>query len=84
MAASIYESVYSFPSIRTYSSVLRSFYSINSQMERYRKQAQIDRGGTDAPSFGSLIHTQTIYDLLGKPLDNIPTFHIGGTNGKVY
>ena len=23
-----------------------------------------------------------LYECLGKPLDNIPTIHIGGTNGK--
>eukprot|EP01038_Epipyxis_sp_PR26KG_P009145 gene9145-12334_t len=56
-----------------YPSMLRAFYRINQQL---RKE------GIMAPSEESIHNTMKLYDLLDKPLDNIPTVHIGGTNGK--
>ena len=38
--------------------------------------------GIEMPNADSLATTRKLYELLGSPLDKIPTIHIGGTNGK--
>jgi hypothetical protein len=60
--------------VDTYPSYLRMLLSIN---ERLKKD------GILAPSDNSIVHTATLYDLIGKPLNRIPTILVGGTNGKV-
>ena len=45
--------------------------------------AKLRADGVLAPNSNSLSNTMNLYELVGKPLDRIPTFHIGGTNGKV-
>ena len=57
-----------------YPSMLRHLYSINDLLKK---------DGILAPSDASLTNTSRLYDLIGRPLDKIPTLHIGGTNGKV-
>lgn len=57
-----------------YPAHLRQFYAINSGL---RKE------GISAPQEISLANTRRLYEILGSPLDKIPTLHIGGTNGKV-
>jgi hypothetical protein len=39
--------------------------------------------GVLAPTADSLINTKKLYESFNKPLDSIPTIHVGGTNGKV-
>jgi folylpolyglutamate synthase/dihydropteroate synthase len=60
--------------IKDYPSTLRYLYALN---------ANLSRGGVQAPSHKSLDNTRLLYELIGKPLDKIPTVIIGGTNGKV-
>ncbi len=43
---------------------------------------KLSRSGVKAPSEEALVNTQRLYELIGKPLDFIPTVHVGGTNGK--
>ncbi len=57
-----------------YPSMLRLYYGINSNLKKE---------GILAPFAASVLNTKRLYDLIGQPLDNIPTIHIGGTNGKV-
>lgn len=54
--------------------MLRLYYGIN---------AALKRDGILAPMLASVQNTKSLYDLIGKPLDSIPTIHVGGTNGKV-
>jgi folylpolyglutamate synthase/dihydropteroate synthase len=60
--------------IRDYPHLLRTLYNVNDLLKR---------DGIMAPSDDSVHNTDKIYDLIGRPLDRIPTIHIGGTNGKV-
>jgi len=39
--------------------------------------------GITAPSDVSLANVAMLYEKLGRPLDNTPILHVGGTNGKV-
>eukprot|EP01032_Pedospumella_encystans_P014808 gene14808-16980_t len=56
-----------------YPAHLRQFYAINSGL---RKE------GISAPQEISLANTKRLYEIIGSPLDEIPTLHVGGTNGK--
>lgn len=58
----------------SYTSLLATLYNINNLLKR---------DGIMAPSDSSFLNTKKLYDLIGRPLDKIPTIHIGGTNGKV-
>jgi hypothetical protein len=58
----------------SYPTLLRHLYSINDLLKK---------DGILAPSDSSLTNTSRLYDLIGRPLDKIPTLHVGGTNGKV-
>ena len=58
----------------SYPILLRHLYSINDLLKK---------DGILAPSDSSLTNTSRLYDLIGRPLDKIPTVHVGGTNGKV-
>ncbi len=53
---------------------LNHLYGVNSRLKGE---------GILAPSSLSLENTRSLYELIGKPLDRIPTIHVGGTNGKV-
>lgn len=66
--------IYSIGTAVSYPSLLRLFYTIN---------ASLKRDGISAPSDDSLRNTRELYELIGRPLDTIPTIHVGGTNGKV-
>jgi hypothetical protein len=57
-----------------YGTALKYLYGINSRLKAE---------GILAPNSNSLTNTKELYKLIGKPLDTIPTIHIGGTNGKV-
>jgi dihydrofolate synthase/folylpolyglutamate synthase len=57
----------------SYSNLLDALYSVN---------GKLSRSGVKAPSEEALVNTRRLYELLGKPLDSIPTVHVGGTNGK--
>jgi dihydrofolate synthase/folylpolyglutamate synthase len=57
----------------TYPSLLRALYNVNDLLKR---------DGIMAPSEDSLKNTRSLYERIGKPLDKIPTIHVGGTNGK--
>ena len=57
-----------------YSAHLRRFNRIN---------ADLKRDGILAPSNSSIEATDKLYGAIGRPLDSIPTIHVGGTNGKV-
>jgi len=57
-----------------YPAHLRQFYAINSGL---RKE------GISVPQEISLANTKRLYEIIGSPLDSIPTLHVGGTNGKV-
>lgn len=57
----------------TYSACLKFLYGINDKLKK---------DGIMAPSDSSLSNTSRLYDLIGRPLDRIPTVHVGGTNGK--
>ena len=57
----------------TYPDCLRRLYSINGALKS---------DGITMPSQDSLAGTRALYELLGRPLDRIPTIHVGGTNGK--
>jgi dihydrofolate synthase/folylpolyglutamate synthase len=57
----------------TYPQCLRWLYAINDKLKA---------DGISAPSDASLTNTRRLYDLIGRPLDRIPTVHVGGTNGK--
>ena len=54
-----------------YASCLRRLYNIN---------GSLNRDGIVMPN--DLDGTRRLYQLLGSPLDRIPTIHVGGTNGK--
>ena len=56
-----------------YTSSLKVLYAVN---------GRLNKNGIQMPSEGSLANTRKLYELLGKPLDRIPTIHVGGTNGK--
>jgi hypothetical protein len=58
----------------TYPQLLRMLCSINDSLKR---------DGILAPTDVSLVNTARLYELIGKPLDKIPTVIVGGTNGKV-
>jgi len=58
----------------SYPAVLRLLYSVNDSLKA---------DGIMAPSDDSLVHTRRLYELISRPLDQIPTVHVGGTNGKV-
>lgn len=60
--------------VANYPTLLRHLYSINDLLKK---------DGIMAPSDASLTNTSRLYNLIGRPLDRIPTLHIGGTNGKV-
>ena len=62
-----------FPCGESYSECLRKLYSVNSSL---------NTSGITMPSSGNLDNTMKLYELIGKPLDSIPTIHVGGTNGK--
>lgn len=47
-----------------------------------RVNGKLNKSGVKAPSEEALVNTRRLYELLGKPLDRIPTVHVGGTNGK--
>lgn len=57
-----------------YPAMLRTLCGVN---------ARLKKDGILAPTGGSLQNTKRLYALIGQPLDNIPTIHVGGTNGKV-
>lgn len=59
---------------KNYSNGLKYLYSINNRLKNE---------GVLAPNLNSILNTNNLYNLIGKPLDKIPTIHIGGTNGKV-
>eukprot|EP00602_Paraphysomonas_sp_CaronLab_P009263 CAMPEP_0185036208 /NCGR_PEP_ID=MMETSP1103-20130426/28823_1 /TAXON_ID=36769 /ORGANISM="Paraphysomonas bandaiensis, Strain Caron Lab Isolate" /LENGTH=553 /DNA_ID=CAMNT_0027573663 /DNA_START=23 /DNA_END=1684 /DNA_ORIENTATION=+ len=58
---------------KNYTAALKHLNSVNSILKAE---------GILAPSSMSLANTFHLYELIGKPLDRIPTIHIGGTNGK--
>ena len=58
-----------------YPKYLKLYYGVN---------AKLKKDGIMAPQEASLLNTMKMYDALGKPLDTIPTLHVGGTNGKVF
>jgi dihydrofolate synthase / folylpolyglutamate synthase len=60
----------------SYESLIGIMNSINSKI------CQISNVGFDAPTVDTLQQTNRLYSLIGKPLDSIPTIHVGGTNGK--
>ena len=62
-----------YPVGSTYPECLRRLNSIN---------GLLNTEGITMPSDGSLESTRRLYELIGKPLDRIPTVHVGGTNGK--
>ena len=75
MSSTVYQNIY-FPVDgigSTYAANLRFLNSINDKLKK---------DGILAPSDSSLTNTLRLYDLIGRPLDRIPTVHIGGTNGK--
>lgn len=57
----------------SYPDILAAIYNVNGLL---RKE------GIMAPSEDSLNNTRRLYDLVGSPLNRIPTIHVGGTNGK--
>lgn len=59
---------------KSYPKALQYLYDIN---------AKLRGDGVLAPNATSLSNTLNLYELVGKPLDRIPTIHVGGTNGKV-
>ena len=62
-----------YPVGSTYPECLRRLYAIN---------GLIKKDGIVMPGDDSLESTRKLYELMGKPLDRIPTIHVGGTNGK--
>jgi len=58
----------------TYPSLLQTLYNVNDLLKR---------DGVMAPSQDSIVNTRKLYEVIGRPLDKIPTIHVGGTNGKV-
>ena len=75
MSSSVYQNIY-FPAEgigSSYPENLRFLYGINDKLKK---------DGILAPSDSSLTNTLRLYDLIGRPLDRIPTVHVGGTNGK--
>lgn len=58
-----------------YTTILKTLNGINDNLKQ--------DGVIYAPNDDSLLNTSKLYDLIGRPLDKIPTIHIGGTNGKV-
>lgn len=60
-----------YPLGEDYPSCLRRIYAIN---------GSLNRDGIVMPN--TLDGTLRLYQLLGSPLDRIPTIHVGGTNGK--
>lgn len=56
-----------------YPAHLKLFYGIN---------AGLRREGISAPQEVSIANTRKLYEVIGSPLDSIPTLHVGGTNGK--
>ena len=75
MSSNVYQNIY-FPTEgigSSYPANLRFLYGINDKLKK---------DGILAPSDSSLTNTLRLYDLIGRPLDRIPTVHVGGTNGK--
>ena len=59
----------------SYANILDTLYAVN---------GKLSRAGIKAPSKEHLVITNTLYELIGRPLDtgSIVTVHVGGTNGK--
>lgn len=59
----------------SYPNTLDTLYTVN---------AKLNRAGIKAPSEEHLVKTDTLYGLIGRPLDvgSMVTIHVGGTNGK--
>lgn len=66
--------IYRLPESRQYPEYLRSLYGVNRKLRK---------DGILAPGDASVHNVRALYKALGRPLDKIPTIHVGGTNGKV-
>jgi len=60
------------PATKSYSGLLRHLYSVNDLITAEGRVVTI-----------SLESIARIYQSIGRPIDNIPIIHVGGTNGKV-
>eukprot|EP01039_Chlorochromonas_danica_P007974 gene7974-8795_t len=65
--------IYSPSLIQSYPDTLRFLQSLNKKLKT---------DGVLAPTSSSIDHVRTLYNALGRPLDDIPVVHVGGTNGK--
>lgn len=68
------EEVYAFDDDDSYQILIERLYSVNKKLRNV---------GIQAPSETAVANVAFLYEQLSNPLDAIPTFHIGGTNGKV-
>ena len=68
-----FNAIYKVDESSTYQDILNQVNNVN---------VKLKQEGISMPSDGSLKTTRRLYELLGSPLDSIPTVHIGGTNGK--
>lgn len=73
-SAARFNEIYRAPQTFNYRDSLNQLYTINKQLREE---------GISAPGDVSLENVRKLYVQIGSPLDSIPTFHIGGTNGKV-
>lgn len=65
--------IYSPSLLQSYPDTLRFLQSLNKKLKA---------DGVLAPTASSIDHVRTLYSALGRPLDDIPVVHVGGTNGK--
>lgn len=68
------EEVYAFEDDDSYQVLIVRLYNVNKKLRNV---------GIHAPSETAVASVAALYASLSSPLDAIPTFHIGGTNGKV-
>lgn len=62
-----------------YRGALQFLKSINPLLAKHQKLEK----GISKPGVDALKNTDDLYELIGRPLDVIPTIHVAGTNGKV-
>lgn len=74
IAQSMMDRIYGTESDASYNDIVSRIFSIN-------KHLRAD--GILAPNDVSFANVSTLYKAIGSPLDGIPVFHVGGTNGKV-
>jgi len=69
--------IYNLPT-QSYGGALKFLKGLNPMLAKHQKREK----GIPKPDADALKNTDDLYELIGRPLDIIPTIHVAGTNGK--